>query len=163
MIRKETTADHAAIRKLTIAAFETSRFGYQGEAEIVEGLRTAGALTLSLVDDRDGAIAGHIAFSPITVEGRSCDWYGLAPVSVAPDHHAQGIGAGLIREGLARLKALGAQGCVLLGDPAYYGRFGFQNDPRLTLAGVPPEYFQALPFTQEVPQGAVAFHAAFGS
>lgn len=162
MIRKETAADHAAIRKLTIAAFEASRFGYQGEAEIVEGLRTAGALTLSLVDDRDGAIAGHIAFSPVTVEGASCDWYGLAPVSVAPDHQGQGIGAGLIREGLAQLKALGAQGCVLLGDPAYYGRFGFQNVPRLTLAGVPPEYFQALPFTKEVPQGAVAFHAAFG-
>jgi putative acetyltransferase len=81
---------------------------------------------------------------------------------VAPDHQGQGIGAGLIREGLAQLKALGAQGCVLLGDPAYYGRFGFQNDPRLTLAGVPPEYFQALPVTTEGPQGAVAFHAAFG-
>lgn len=162
MIRKETAADHAAIRSLTIAAFETSRFGNQGEAEIVEGLRTAGALTLSLVEDRDGAIAGHIAFSPVTVEGTSRDWYGLAPISVAPDHQGQGIGAGLIREGLAQLKALGAQGCVLLGDPAYYGRFGFRNDPRLTLAGVPPEYFQALPFTSEVSQGAVGFHAAFG-
>jgi putative acetyltransferase len=63
----------------------------------------------------------------------------------------------------AALRERGAQGCVLLGDPAYYRRFGFAPDPRLVLPGVPPEYFQALPFGDAVPAGTVAYHAAFNA
>ena len=73
-----------------------------------------------------------------------------------------GIGARLIREGLEQLRAAGAKGCVVLGEPDYYGRFGFRADDRLTYPGPPPQYFQILPFGADVPIGTVAYHPAFG-
>jgi predicted N-acetyltransferase YhbS len=80
---------------------------------------------------------------------------------VLPEIQGQGVGSRLVREALARLHGSGARGCVLVGEPSYYGRFGFQAEPALVLPGVPPEYFQALPFTNEAPRGVVTFHAAF--
>ena len=68
---------------------------------------------------------------------------------------------GLIGEGLQRLKALGAAGCVLLGDPAYYSRFGFVADPKLTLDGVPPEYFMRVAFSPVYGEGTVSYHPGF--
>ena len=88
-------------------------------------------------------------------------WYGLGPVSVLPAYQRQGIGKALIAEGLARLKALAANGCCLVGHPGYYGRFGFENPSGLALDGVPPEVFFALAFNGRMPQGTVAFHEAF--
>ncbi|KEX96141.1 GCN5 family acetyltransferase, partial [Brucella ceti B1/94] len=88
-------------------------------------------------------------------------WYGLGPVSVLPARQGEGIGGKLIREGLAQLRGAGARGCVLLGDLGYYGRFGFKADARQKLPGVPPEYFQCLAFGPDMPQGDVAYHAAF--
>jgi putative acetyltransferase len=82
---------------------------------------------------------------------------------VLPKHQRQGIGTALINEGLSLLKARGAQGCALVGDPGYYIRFGFRNLPALTLEGVPPEYFLALPFDEEPPRGVVVFHSAFAA
>ena len=68
-----------------------------------------------------------------------------------------------MHEGLALLKATGAQGCVLVGDPGYYQRFGFRNLPELSVAGVPPENMLALPFDNRTPQGMVVFHSAFSA
>lgn len=97
----------------------------------------------------------------MTLSDGTTGWYGLGPVSVLPVFQGQGIGSQLIREVLSRLREMGAGGCVVLGDPRYYERFGFKAVPGLVLPGVPPEYFMALAFGAEVPQGCVAYHAAF--
>ena len=126
-------------------------------------LRASNALTLSLVAEIDGRVVGHIAFPPVTISDGSLDWYGLGPVSVLPEYHRQGIGKSLIQEGLSSLKALGGQGCVLVGDPNYYKRFGFRNLPELIHEGIPQEVFLALPFNDRVPHGIVVFHEGFSA
>lgn len=165
LIRPEQPGDIEAIRALTTEAFATAPHSSGTEAAIVDGLRAAGALTLSLVavegDETSNEILGHAAFSPVTIDGEERGWFGLGPVSVRTGRQRGGIGSELIREGLRRLRENGAGGCVLLGDPGYYGRFGFAADPTLVLEGVPPEYFMRLGFGAELPAGTVRYHAAF--
>ena len=160
-IREESTADIAAITALTIAAFATLEISNHTEQYIVAALREAGALTISLVAEVDGRVVGHIAFSPVTISDGSFGWYGLGPVSVLPEYQRQGIGGALIREGISRLKNVGAQGCCLVGHPEYYGRFGFRNAAGLVVEGVPAEVFFALSLEGGMPEGAVGFHPAF--
>lgn len=163
VIRNETSADENAITEVTVAAFKTLDISHHTEQFIVAALRAAGSLAVSLVAELDGRVVGHIAFSPVALSDGTRDWYGLGPVSVLPEHQRQGIGQALVKEGLSRLKALHAQGCCLVGHPEYYRQFGFRNAPGLALEGVPPEFFFALPFDGPMPQGAVAFHEAFGA
>lgn len=161
MIRKETPSDIEAITQVTISAFNTLPISNHTEQFIIQALRTAGALTLSLVAEIDEQVVGHIAFSPITISDGSEGWYGLGPVSVLPMHQKQGIGTSLINEGLSLLKDMGSQGCALVGDPNYYKRFGFRNVPELIHEGVPQEVFLVLPFTEKIPRGIVVFHESF--
>ena len=161
-IRDERPGDADAIRQLTAAAFAGAEHSDGTEAAIVDALRDAGALTVSLVAEDEGAIVGHVAISPVRIGGEIAGWHGLGPVSVDPAFQRQGIGDRLIREALNRLRAGGSNGCVVLGEPAYYARFGFRADPRLTFAGPPPEYFQLLAFGASAPAGPVAYHPAFG-
>lgn len=161
IVRPEQPADIDAIRTLTETAFRTAPHADGTEHVIIDRLRAAGALTLSLVAEVDGVVVGHVAFSPISISDGSADWYGLGPISVDPSRQGEGIGGKLVREGLQRLKALGAAGCVLLGDPAYYGRFGFEPDPKLTLTGVPPEYFMRVAFSPVYGGGTVSYHPGF--
>jgi putative acetyltransferase len=161
VIRGETDADVSAITDVTVAAFKTLEISNHTEQFIIAALRAAGALTLSLVAEMEGRVIGHIAFSPVTISDGTRNWYGLGPVSVLPAYQRQGVGKALIREGLARLKAMNAQGCCLVGHPDYYRKFGFKNMPGLVLEGVPQEVFFALSFDGQTPQGAVAFHEAF--
>ena len=163
IIRAETEGDIAAITEVTVAAFEKHPFSEQTEHFIVKALRKANALTISLVAEWEGKVVGHIAFSPVQVQDGASNWYGLGPVSVLPEYQRQGIGKALVNEGLSRLKGLGARGCALVGDPEYYGRFGFRNYPQMTYKGVPQEVFLVLPFTEPVPEGDVTFHEAFGA
>ncbi|MCC6346229.1 MAG: N-acetyltransferase [Nitrospirales bacterium] len=159
-------SDAELISGIIRAAFENHPHSNHTEQFIVNALRAAGALTLSLVAEVGGKVAGHIAFSPVAVSDGSCGWYGLGPVSVLPECQRQGIGKSLIHEGLSLLKASGARGCVLVGDPGYYERFGFRNSPKLTLEGVPQEFFLALPFdreTEERARGTVVFHNGFSA
>lgn len=161
-IRPEIPADVDAITALTAQAFLQAEHTSHTEQFIVNALRRAGVLTFSLVAEADdGALLGHVALSPVTVSDGSAGWYGLGPISVAPEQQGQGIGSQLMRRALDDLRALGAAGCVLLGDPAYYGRFGFEPRAGLVLEGVPPEYFMALAFGCEWPQGAVRYNSAF--
>lgn len=160
-IRPESYADADVIRDVTEAAFRDMGMSSHTEHLIVGALRRAGALTVSLVAEADGCVVGHIAFSPLTTSDGTPGWYGLGPVSVLPAHQRQGIGAALIREGLSRLRAMGARGCCLVGHPDYYGRFGFVHPPGLGHEGVPPEAFFALAFDGSLPQGTIAFHAGF--
>jgi len=161
IIRKETASDIEAIAEVTIAAFRTHPISNHTEQFIIQALRAADALTLSLVAELDGRIVGHIAFSPITISDGAAGWYGLGPLSVLPEYQRQGIGKSLVNKGLSLLKELGGQGCTLVGDPNYYKRFGFRHVPELVHAGVPQEVFLALPFTELVPQGMVVFHEGF--
>lgn len=161
-IRDETEDDEKAVSALIADAFAGVAHSDGSEPAIVAGLRGAGELTVSLVAVADGAIAGHIAFSPVSVGGAAPGaWFGLGPLAVRPVLQGRGIGAALVRDGLRRLKAAGRGGCVVFGDPAYYRRFGFSADHRLTLAGAPAGYFMALPFGADVPAGEVRFHPAF--
>ncbi|MRR16810.1 MAG: N-acetyltransferase [Deltaproteobacteria bacterium] len=161
IIRNETNADIAAISDVTIAAFQNHPFSRQTEQYIVSALRNAQALCLSLIAEVDGQVAGHIAFSPVTISDGTPDWYGIGPVSVLPELQRQGIGRALIREGLSIMKTRGAQGCALVGDPGYYKRFGFRNIPDLIHEGIPQKFFLVLPFRESTPQGHVVFHKAF--
>jgi putative acetyltransferase len=161
IIRNEADADAGAIGDVTVAAFRTLEISRHTEQFIIEALRAAGALTLSLVAEMDGRVVGHIAFSPLSISDGAPGWYGLGPVSVLPEFQRRGIGKALIREGLSRLKALQARGCCLVGHPQYYRQFGFRNPSQLRLDGVPPEVFFALSFDGRYPQGTVTFHDAF--
>ncbi|ANH04105.1 GCN5 family acetyltransferase [Shinella sp. HZN7] len=160
-LRPERPDDVDAIRTLTETAFRTAPHADGTEHLIIDRLRAAGALTLSVVMESDGVIVGHVAFSPVTVSDGSAGWYGLGPISVDPARQGEGIGGRLVKDGLERLKALGAAGCVLLGDPAYYGRFGFAADPKLTLDGVPPDYFMRVAFSPVYGGGTVSYHPGF--
>lgn len=117
IIRDETESDHAAVRDLVTAAF-----GQPDEADLVERLRADGDAAIALVAEDNGAVVGHILFSRMSAPFRAL---GLAPVSVLPERQGTGIGSRLIREGLRRAEAGGWQGVFVLGDPAYYSRFGF--------------------------------------
>jgi putative acetyltransferase len=162
-IRDEMSSDTAAIRATIELAFHTAAHSSGTEAAIVDALRNAGALTISMVALENGEIVGHVAFSAVTIDGNGRGWFGLGPVAVVPDEQRRGIGRMLIRRGLDRLRSMDAQGCVVLGEPDYYGRFGFASDPDLRYGDAPPQYFQRLVFKGAPPKGAVAYHAAFDS
>ncbi|NSX13734.1 N-acetyltransferase [Cupriavidus taiwanensis] len=162
-IRPEVPTDADAIARLTTAAFLAAPHASQTEAFIVNALRRAGQLTGSLVAQDGEALVGHVAVSPVTVSSGAAGWYGLGPVSVVPPRQGQGIGAQLVRAALDALRRQGAAGCVVLGEPAYYGRFGFAAQPGLVLPGVPPQYFQALAFGGACPAGTVSYHDAFNA
>jgi len=161
IIRPETSNDYKAIREINIAAFANHPYSNHTEHLIVEALRADGALTVSLVAEVEGRVVGHIAFSPVTINGAHHQWFALGPIAVLPALQRQGIGTELVNEGLKSIRALGAQGCVLVGDPAYYSRFGFSPSLALTLDDVPPTVFLCLPMTEHMPQGKVKHHAAF--
>lgn len=160
-IRNETSADVDPIAEVTIAAFRTLEISNHTEQFIIDALRAAKALTVSLVAEVDGRLVGHIAFSPVIISDGTPNWYGLGPVSVLPEYQRKGIGKALIEEGLSRLKGLNAQGCCLVGHPAYYRKFGFENIPGFMHEGVPQEVFFALSFDGHYPQGEVTFHEGF--
>jgi putative acetyltransferase len=161
VIRNEMDDDVITIAEVTVAAFKTLAISNHTEQFIIEALRAADALTVSLVAEVYGRVIGHIAFSPVTISDGTPNWYGLGPVSVLPEHQRQGIGKALIWEGLSRLKDLNARGCCLVGHPDYYKKFGFKNISGLILAGVPQEVFFALSFDGHTPQGTVTFHEGF--
>ena len=161
IIRPETPSDHDSIRDILIAAFANHPYSHQTEHLIVEGLRADDALTISLVAEVDGELVGQIAFSSVKIGGKDCGWLGLGPVAVLPSQQRQGIGTALVNEGLKTIRSLGAMGCVLVGDPAFYRRFGFEHNPALRMEGVPAEVLLCLPMCGQMPEGNVTHHPAF--
>jgi putative acetyltransferase len=161
IVRPEVPSDIADIEALTVAAFLNAPHTSHTEHLIVNALRKTGHLTLSLIAEVDGKIVGHVAVSPISISDGSQGWYGLGPISVMPDYQSVGIGSQLMRQALATLGELGASGCVVLGEPEYYSRFGFKTEPSLVLPDVPPEYFQAVSFDAILPSGIVSYHESF--
>jgi putative acetyltransferase len=161
VIRKETKSDIQEISEITKEAFENLPISDHTEEFIINALRDANALSVSLVAVAGKEIVGHIAFSPVTISDGSPGWYGLGPISVLPELQRQGIGKAMIREGLSSLKSLGAKGCVLVGYPDYYERFGFRSLPDLIVDGVPQENVLALPLEESKARGVVTFHEGF--
>jgi predicted N-acetyltransferase YhbS len=163
-IRREQDGDEGAIAQVIGAAFARQPWSDGSEAGIVQRLREAAELEISYVAiTASGNIVGHVAFSPVEIDSRQGSWFGLAPLAVLPDWQGRGIGAALVQAGLEDLQRIDAAGCVVLGEPAYYGRFGFAHDPALTYAGASdPRYFQRLVLRGEPPRGEVSYAAAFG-
>jgi putative acetyltransferase len=161
IIRKEKNTDFDSITNVTIEAFKNHPISHQTEHFIINALRSAGVLSISLVAEINGQIVGHIAFSPIKISDGTTGWYGLGPVSVSPDYQKKGIGKALINKGLSLLKEMGAQGCALVGSLDYYKKFGFKNYPEMIYEGIPQEVFLVLPFTEKIPKGIVVFHEGF--
>jgi len=122
MIRDAGPRDFAAIRAIVRHAFDRV-----DEANLVEQLRADGDVLFELVEASDIALQAHILYSrlPIERDGATIEAAALAPVSVLPAFQRQGMGAALIRRGNERCRALGLRAIVVLGDPAYYSRFGF--------------------------------------
>lgn len=162
-IRSELPSDSAAIESVTVSAFRNAAHADHTEQFIVRELRNADALFVSLVAEDGGSVVGHVAVSPVTISDGAVGWYGLGPISVEPEQQGAGIGTQLMQAALNALRSSGASGCVVLGAPGYYSRFGFVADPRLVLPGVPPEFFQVLSFNGSLPTGNVSYHAAFAA
>lgn len=160
LIRPEVSADADAIHELHARAF-----GRADEARLVRALRAAGALELALVAEVAGAVVGHVVFSPATIEvpgaSKPARALGLAPVAVAAAHRRHGLGGALISTGLDRARAAGHRLCVVLGNPKYYGRFGFVPAHTLGLwctFEAPRDAFQAIELTAAAsPSGLVKY------
>ena len=162
VIREEAAGDADAIEALTRAAFRDHPFSSQTEHLILRGLRAEAALKLSLVAVAGDAVLGHLALSPVRIDARATDWWGLGPLAVLPSHQRRGIGAALVRSALRRMREAGLGGCVVLGDPDYYRRFGFAPRPGLIYPGPPPAHFMALALSAAPPPiGEVTYHPAF--
>ncbi len=164
MIRDERPGDIASIRAVTRAAFETMPYSQQTEAAIVDALRSAGALAVSLVAVEGDTVIGHVAFSPVTIGSADAPgWYGIGPLSVRPDRQRSGVGSALMRAGIAHIRESGGQGCVVVGDPAYYERFGFVPGGSLSYPDLPGDFFRVLALGAGRPVGVVAFHTGFSA
>jgi putative acetyltransferase len=161
VIRDELPADIDAIENVIERAFAKHPHSQQTEHRIVRELRAAGALVLPKVAVLAGAIVGYATFSLVRLTPEHGGWYGLGPVAVGPEFHGLRIGSALMTKGLEALKGMGTAGCVVLGEPRFYRRFGFEREPRLTLDGVPPEYFLAHVFKGPAPSATVSYHPAF--
>lgn len=163
IIRNEQTSDHESITKVVQLAFEKSPYSDQQEHLIVQALRSSGALSVSIIAQANGEIVGFAGASQVQISDGSEHWYALGPIAVIPGSQKQGIGSMLLDEVLYRLKMMGASGCVVLGDPDFYSRFGFEPDQRLAFADFDPELFQSLRFNDNLAQGEVSYHPAFYS
>ena len=160
-IRPEQPADIDAIRELVRLAF--IGHPYSSGTEPLDRRRPEGGrrLELSLVAEVDGTVVAHIAFSAAGIGDSSCGWFLVGPVAVHPDHQGRGIGRALIEASLDITRSRNARGCVLVGDPALYCRFGFARCPQVTWPGVPDEYVLCLLMSGEDPAGEIAYHPAF--
>jgi putative acetyltransferase len=142
-IRAETNADQAAIRKINEEAF-----GEQVEADLVDTLRRSEHFVpeLSLVADLDGDLVGHVLLTYVTIEPGSHRVLQLGPLAVLPSHQRRGIGSALMKEALRLAEARNEPLVMLEGNPAYYGRFGFQESTEVGIEpppGVTGKYFMA--------------------
>jgi putative acetyltransferase len=163
-IRPEAKGDELTIYDLVKRAFAPMPFSGGDEQDLVDTLRQRSELALSLVArDSDGAILGHIAFSPATIDHQECNWYQMAPVAVSPPLQHRGIGSALIREGIEQLRQGGARGVAVVGNPAYYERFGFVVVPGLApLSENDAQYFRVMVLAGDAPSGTLRYASAFG-
>ncbi|HEP1044506.1 TPA: N-acetyltransferase [Serratia marcescens] len=163
LIRVEIPVDAAGIDALLRRAF-----GRDDEADLVQQLREDGLLTLGVVaTDDEGGVVGYAAFSPVDVAGEDRQWVALAPLAVDESLRRQGLAEKLVYEGLDSLNEFSYAAVVVLGDPAYYGRFGFKPAAAYGLNCRWPDTenaFQVYPLAEDALNGVsgeVAFSAPF--
>lgn len=162
VIRPEEPCDIAAIHGVVQRAFTAQPHADGDEQDLVDRLRERGELELSLVATLpERGVIGHIGFSPVTISGEDCNWFQMAPVSVEPDLHRQGIGSALIRAGISELRKRGVHGIAVIGDPAYYERFGFARVSRFGPNGGEAIYFRAMVLAGDEPDGELRYASAF--
>ncbi|WP_108813975.1 GNAT family N-acetyltransferase [Loktanella sp. Alg231-35] len=159
-LRPERAEDQKTLHALIAAAFAPMNFSDGTEADALDRLRRDGDLSLSLIATIEANIVGHVAFSPATVSGAEGDWFALGPIAIKAPFQRQGIGTKLSLAGLDWLKARGAAGCVLIGNPHVYGPMGFASNASLTHGDLPHAFVQFVSFTGTVPQGEVIFAPA---
>jgi putative acetyltransferase len=160
-IRAATPRDREAIRLV-----EEHAFGQQAEAGLVDALVAEGDAVVELVAEEDGDVVGHILFSRLYVQngGKTVPAVALAPLAVEPDFHGTGIGGALIREAHIRLKDGGETLAVVLGDPAYYGRFGYTHDRAAKFeSDYQCDALQALAWGDAPEAGKLVYASAFGT
>jgi putative acetyltransferase len=162
VVRRESIADQDAIRSLTARAFSGLSFSDGTEPLVIDALRAANALALSLVAVLHEQIVGHVAFSEVGPPAHG-GWLALGPVSVEPPLQRRGVGSQLIEAGLQAIREQGAKGCVLVGDHQYYHRFGFVVAPAFAPSRYPPQHFQIVRFGDSSPDTPIAFHPAFSA
>lgn len=163
LIRAEEERDRASINTVNTLAFDRS-----AEASLVDALREQAEPVVSLVVEEDGAVVGHIMFSPVLLTGHpNLRIMGLGPVAVTPKRQRSGIGSLLVRTGLEKCKALGFGAVVVLGHPDYYPRFGFVPASRSGIVceyKVPEEAFMIVELQAGYlgsASGTVTYHSAF--
>jgi putative acetyltransferase len=161
LIRPEQADDYPAIYNVTKRAFATMPFADGDEQDLIGRFRSSGVLALSLVAELDGKVVGQITLTPALAADGSPGWFALGPIAVAPENQNYGIGSKLIEAGIAWMRGQNAGGCVLVGNPAYYSRFGFGAYPALAPPGEPTEYYQILPLRVQEPSIVVGFHPLF--
>jgi putative acetyltransferase len=160
-IRAATPRDRQAIR-----AVEEHAFGQKAEAGLVDALIDNGDAVLELVAEEEGAIVGHILFSRLYVQNgaKTHPAVALAPLAVEPAFHGTGIGGALVREAHIRLKAAGETLAIVLGEPEYYGRFGYAH---ARAAGFASEYqceaLQAQAWGDAPTSGSLVYAAPFST
>ena len=157
LLREETAEDHPAIRALLLTAFQRS-----GEAELIEALRKEGDLVFGCVAAVEGTIVGYAALSRMSAPFSAL---GLGPVAVAAAHRSKGVASALLRWSLARAQDDRWRAIFVLGDGAFYGRFGFR--PELAAGFGSPyagPHFLALALNGALPaaEGTVDYAPAFG-
>jgi putative acetyltransferase len=163
-IRPEARGDIPGIQHVNKRAFETAT-----EADLVDELRSLADPFVSLVAIVNGEVAGHIAFSPVTLSSSpELRLMGLAPMAVLPGRQRQGIGSALVRAGLDECRRLDSAAVVVLGHAGYYPRFGFVPASRFGLTteyDVPDDVFMAMELRAGALKeraGVIRYHAAFG-
>jgi putative acetyltransferase len=160
-VRPEQSADTGTIREVVRLAFTGHPVSQGTEPAIIDALRADDALALSLVAEVDGEVVGHIAYSAAGVGETASGWFLVGPLAVRPDLQGRGVGRALLEAGDDAMRQRGALGCVLVGDPDFYRRFGFKRCADVTWPHVPDEYVLSLPLGDAEPAGEIAFHPAF--
>ncbi|MER5867600.1 N-acetyltransferase [Kitasatospora sp. NPDC002040] len=167
LIRRETPADTAAVRAVTVVAFARSETLEPMEAALLDRLRAGPAWMpeLSMVAiGADGAVIGHVVCSRARVDGEPV--VGLGPISVLPAHQRRGVGLALVHAVIGGADALGEPLVALLGSPEYYGRYGFRPSTEYGIAAPDPtwgRFFQVRPLAAYRPslRGDFVYPQAF--
>ena len=162
-IRTEFSGDSVAITVVIDAAFQGKPYAEGDESELVLRLRELGDVALSLVATVSDEVVGQAVFTIAKLEGESGHWYALGPIAVMPSYQGKGVGSALVRAGFRHLLEIGAFGCILVGDPNFYRRFGFELSPENCPDDQPKEYFMVKLLGDVAPVGKFSFHPAFGS
>lgn len=160
-IRNEQESDYLPIERLTKAAFEGKPYSSGTEEYLAQKLRDDNALTISLVAVVEGDVVGHIAISKVHIDGENHGYFGVGPLAVLPKMQGSGVGTKLLKSALSKLEDMAASCCVLVGDPNYYSRMGFELEKEIIYTGAPAEYFQSIRFSDDRLVGEVKFHSAF--